>query len=155
MQHTRTLTFRNLNRYPYLHTKAANSTTANILLLGDKTSILSILTCVILLNPKYQGRVYRSFRAYTFMCTGFSALAPLAHGALLFGISDMLRQSGLPFYLLEGSLHILGVFFYTVSMLLHATLPSPKNTTTNRHCISFIFTPSRILYTRYVEPCLH
>lgn len=32
-------------------------------------------------------------------------------------MDKMVRQSGLPYYALEGSLHILGVFFYVVSFI--------------------------------------
>lgn len=73
---------------------------------------LSFLSSIILLHPRFQGRDWRTFRALTFVCTGLSAVAPLAHATLLFGVSGMLKRSGLPYYLVEGALHLIGVFFY-------------------------------------------
>ncbi|KAL1954448.1 hypothetical protein VTO42DRAFT_1172 [Malbranchea cinnamomea] len=73
---------------------------------------LSTLSCLILLNPRFQGQKWRLFRVSTFVCTGLSAVAPLAHGMSMFGTAYMLKHSGLSYYLVEGFLHILGVFFY-------------------------------------------
>ncbi|KAK6529720.1 hypothetical protein TWF281_008883 [Arthrobotrys megalospora] len=73
---------------------------------------LGAVCCFILLNPKYQGLKYRTFRALTFVCTGLSGFAPLAHGIKLFGFEQMMKQSGMPYYMLEGLLLIIGASFY-------------------------------------------
>lgn len=48
------------------------------------------------------------------MVTGLSALAPLLHGIALFGVMQMNKQSGMPYYLGEGFLLIVGALFYTM-----------------------------------------
>lgn len=73
---------------------------------------LGTATVFILLNPRLQGLRYRTLRVCTFVFTGLSGFAPLIHGIRLFGISQMNRQSGMPYYLLEGLLLIIGAFFY-------------------------------------------
>nr|KMM70660.1 adiponectin receptor protein 1 [Coccidioides posadasii RMSCC 3488] len=87
-------------------------TLINYLVLIEQTLTLGSLSCMIILHPKLQGQEWRNFRTGTFACTGLSSLAPLAHATLMFGLSGMFEHSGLPYYLLEGLLHITGVFFY-------------------------------------------
>jgi len=79
------------------------------------TMILSLgtATIFILVNPRFQGKKYRTFRVSTFVCTGFSGFAPLAHGCAIFGFSQMIEQSGMPYYIAEGLLLMLGALFYT------------------------------------------
>ncbi len=48
--------------------------------------------------------------------TGLSGFAPLAHGIQQFGFVQMIRQSGLPYYLGEGVLLGLGAVVYAVSL---------------------------------------
>ncbi|KFY90812.1 hypothetical protein V498_05810 [Pseudogymnoascus sp. VKM F-4517 (FW-2822)] len=69
----------------------------------------------ILLNPRFQGSRWRTFRVCTFVCTGLSGFLPIAHGVKILGFSQMLKQSGMPYYLGEGLLLMLGTLFYTVS----------------------------------------
>ncbi|KAL9037778.1 MAG: hypothetical protein Q9180_003531 [Flavoplaca navasiana] len=73
---------------------------------------LGTATVIILLNPRLQGLRYRTLRVCTFVFTGLSGFAPLVHGIKLYGIPQMNRQSGMPYYLLEGLLLIIGAFFY-------------------------------------------
>ncbi|KAL8873310.1 MAG: hypothetical protein Q9198_007046 [Flavoplaca austrocitrina] len=73
---------------------------------------LGTATVIILLNPRLQGLRYRTLRVCTFVFTGLSGFAPLIHGIKLYGIPQMNRQSGMPYYLLEGLLLIIGAFFY-------------------------------------------
>lgn len=68
----------------------------------------------ILVNPRFQGRRFRTFRASTFVVTGLSGLAPIAHGLHHFGLSQMMEHLGMPYYLSEGIVILLGVLFYTV-----------------------------------------
>ncbi|KFY59466.1 hypothetical protein V496_05688 [Pseudogymnoascus sp. VKM F-4515 (FW-2607)] len=68
----------------------------------------------ILLNPRFQGSRWRTFRVCTFVCTGLSGFLPIAHGVKILGFSQMLKQSGMPYYLGEGLLLMLGTLFYTM-----------------------------------------
>jgi adiponectin receptor len=70
---------------------------------------------MIILNPKFQGPKWRTFRLATFISTGLSAILPLGHGLMIFGIDAMNKQSGLPYYLIEGLIHIMGATVYLVS----------------------------------------
>lgn len=76
---------------------------------------LGAMTIFILVNPRFQGRKWRTFRTSTFVATGLSGLAPLANGIYLFGIHQMMKQSGMPYYLAEGGLLGLGALIYAVS----------------------------------------
>jgi adiponectin receptor len=78
--------------------------------------MLSLATIFILLNPKFQGPRWRTFRVCTFVGTGLSGLAPLVHGIIIFGFSQMEKQSGMAYYVGEGLLLMLGALFYTVSI---------------------------------------
>lgn len=57
-----------------------------------------------------------------FICTGLSSFAPIAHAILVFGLTETLERSGLPYYLLEGLLHSIGILFYAVSAFQPAVL---------------------------------
>ncbi|KAJ5873663.1 mPR-like GPCR protein [Penicillium subrubescens] len=76
------------------------------------TGILGLLTIYIMVNPKFQGPAFREFRALTFVTTGLSGFAPLIHGIKMFGVSQMMKQSGLPYYLIEGGLLLSGAWIY-------------------------------------------
>ncbi|OKL61125.1 hypothetical protein UA08_03091 [Talaromyces atroroseus] len=75
---------------------------------------LSLITVYILANPRFQGPRWRTFRVCIFVGTGLSGFAPLIHGIIIFGFSLMMKQSGMPYYLGEGLLLILGALFYTM-----------------------------------------
>lgn len=48
------------------------------------------------------------------MGTGLSGIAPIIHAVKIFGLSQSIKQTGLPYYLLEGVLFIAGCGFYAV-----------------------------------------
>ncbi|OTA92190.1 hypothetical protein M434DRAFT_22031 [Hypoxylon sp. CO27-5] len=73
---------------------------------------LSAISIVIVLAPTFQGPRWRTLRLLTFVCTGLSGLAPIIHGIVMFGFEQMMRQSGLPYYLAEGGLFLLGAIVY-------------------------------------------
>ncbi|KAF8421360.1 hemolysin-III channel protein Izh2 [Tirmania nivea] len=73
---------------------------------------LGILTAFVVVNPKFQGRQWRTFRLTLFVATGLSAVAPIGHGLKLFGLDQMNKQSGLPYYLFEGLHLVIGAYFY-------------------------------------------
>ncbi|KAF5861269.1 hypothetical protein ETB97_000461 [Aspergillus alliaceus] len=74
--------------------------------------ILGLLTIFIVVNPKFQGQTFRVFRALTFVATGLSGFAPLIHGVRMFGVSQMMKQSGMPYYLIEGGFLLIGALVY-------------------------------------------
>jgi adiponectin receptor len=69
-----------------------------------------------MLNPYFQGQKFRAFRALAFVGTGLSGFAPLIHGIKMFGFSQMMKQSGMPYYLIEGGFLLLGALVYVVSL---------------------------------------
>ncbi|KAI6080968.1 mPR-like GPCR protein [Hypoxylon rubiginosum] len=73
---------------------------------------LGALNILIMIHPRFQGRKFRVFRALTFVATGATGFAPLIHGIKIFGWSQMVKQSGLPYYLVEGGFLLLGTLFY-------------------------------------------
>ena len=65
--------------------------------------------------PHFAGHKFRTFRTLTFVALGTSGFAPLIHGIVLFGWTQMTIQSGLPYYLVEGFFLQIGTAFYIVS----------------------------------------
>lgn len=84
-------------------------------LLTTQICTLGALTIFMLLSPWFRGPKWRTFRVLTFVVTGLTGFAPLAHGIQMFGFGQMVKQSGLPYYLGEGGLLVLGAFIYVVS----------------------------------------
>ncbi|KAL7807166.1 mPR-typeG-protein-coupled receptor [Trichoderma aethiopicum] len=74
--------------------------------------VLGSLTIFIMLNPRFHGPKYRTFRTLAFVGTGLSGFAPLIHGISIFGFSQMMKQSGMPYYLIEGGFLLLGALVY-------------------------------------------
>lgn len=79
-------------------------------------AILGSLTIFVMVNPRFQGPKFRAFRALTFVATGLSGFAPLIHGVKMFGVSQMMKQSGMPYYLIEGGFLLSGAFIYVVRL---------------------------------------
>ncbi|KAI1411994.1 mPR-like GPCR protein [Hypoxylon sp. FL1857] len=73
---------------------------------------LAAISIIIVVAPTFQGPRWRTLRLLTFVCTGLSGLAPIIHGIVMFGFQQMMRQSGLPYYLAEGGLFLLGAIVY-------------------------------------------
>ncbi|KAK3358134.1 mPR-like GPCR protein [Lasiosphaeria hispida] len=76
------------------------------------TGIIGALTIAIMVSSRFQGREFRIFRTLTFVGLGTSGIAPLIHGITMFGWSQMVKQSGMPYYLVEGGFLLTGSFFY-------------------------------------------
>ncbi|XXH01983.1 hypothetical protein Hte_008347 [Hypoxylon texense] len=83
---------------------------------------LSAISIVIVLAPAFQGPRWRTLRLLTFVCTGLSGLAPFIHGICMFGFEQMAKQSGLPYYIAEGGLFLVGAAVYGVS----SKVPAPS-----------------------------
>lgn len=67
---------------------------------------------IVSLLPQFRTPRWRPFRAGMFVSMGLSAVFPVLHGLLLFGIGQMTRQIGLGWLLLQGFLYILGAGIY-------------------------------------------
>ncbi|RAH63891.1 hemolysin III family protein [Aspergillus aculeatinus CBS 121060] len=74
--------------------------------------VLGLLTIFIMISPRFRGPEFRTFRALTFVATGLSGFAPLIHGIKMFGLSQMMIQSGMPYYLIEGAFLLMGALVY-------------------------------------------
>ena len=82
----------------------------------DKILSLGSATLMILMSPRFQGREWRTFRLCAFIGTGLSGFLPIAHGITVFGWEQNWKQSGMPYYLLEGLVLSFGAIFYSVSV---------------------------------------
>jgi len=78
---------------------------------------LAVLSIIIMVAPYFQGLKWRTFRLFVFVITGLSGLAPIIHGICKFGFAQMVKQSGLPYYLAEGGLFLIGAVTYAVSLV--------------------------------------
>lgn len=74
--------------------------------------ILGSATIIIMLMPHFRGKKFRIFRALSFVGTGLSGFAPLIHGIQMFGLDQMMKQSGLPYYLAEAFCLLSGAVIY-------------------------------------------
>ena len=91
---------------------------------GWQIGFLGALTIVIMVHPRFQGRKFRVFRTLTFVALGASGFAPLIHGVTIFSWSQMVKQSGLPYYLVEGGFLLTGSFLYAVRFPEVAMMPT-------------------------------
>ncbi|KAI1119896.1 mPR-like GPCR protein [Nemania abortiva] len=73
---------------------------------------LGSMNIFIMANPKFQTRKHRIFRTVVFAATAISGFAPVIHGCVVFGVSQMLKQSGLPGYLAQFFFLFLGAIVY-------------------------------------------
>jgi adiponectin receptor len=77
--------------------------------------VLGVASIVFVLHPRFQGTRWRTFRLCCFVGTGLSGFAPFIHGIKIFGVTQMVKGSGLPYYLLEGGLFLIGAVAYLAS----------------------------------------
>ncbi|KAL5344257.1 hypothetical protein ACLOAV_010761 [Pseudogymnoascus australis] len=77
-------------------------------------------TIFMTMNPKFQGSKYRLFRALMFVATGLSGVAPLIHGLIVFGMSQMMRKA-FPYTLAKAGCLLSGTLFYAVSLPISHT----------------------------------
>ncbi|KAJ5110238.1 hemolysin-III related protein [Penicillium argentinense] len=68
-------------------------------------------TAVILLSPWFCDEEWRSLRLFSCIAIGLSAVAPISHAGYLWGY-DYLLGIGVPYYLLEGVLLLVGCFVF-------------------------------------------
>jgi adiponectin receptor len=79
------------------------------------------------LHPKYQGSKYRLFRALMFVATGLLGVAPLIHGLIVFGLSQMMRKA-FPYTMAKAVCLLSGTAFYAVSLPISHTREINPNT---------------------------
>lgn len=80
------------------------------------------------MHPKFQGSKYRLFRALMFVATGLSGVAPLIHGLVVFGVSQMMRKA-FPYTLAKAGSLLSGTAFYAVSLPISHKLEEPSPNT--------------------------
>ncbi|KAI5308435.1 hypothetical protein KEM55_005713 [Ascosphaera atra] len=69
---------------------------------------------VVSVGERFRTPEWRSFRAGMFVAMGLSAVFPVLHGLLMFGVLQMESQIGLQWLLLQGFLYILGAYIYAI-----------------------------------------
>jgi adiponectin receptor len=65
--------------------------------------------------PSFRTPKWRPFRAGMFVAMGASAVIPVLHGISLFGVTQLERQMGLSWLVLQGVLYVSGAAIYAVS----------------------------------------
>lgn len=71
-------------------------------------------------TPKFRTPKWRPFRAAMFVAMGLSAVFPVLHGLLLYGIQQMNRRIGLSWVVLQGFLYVLGAAIYAVCTMIRS-----------------------------------
>ncbi|KAI2411364.1 hypothetical protein LOY90_002187, partial [Ophidiomyces ophidiicola] len=74
-------------------------------------SLLGVGCAAVAAIPRFRSPSWRPFRAAMFVSMGLSAVFPVIHSIVIFGLSEVRRQ-GLSWLLLQGSLYILGAVIY-------------------------------------------
>lgn len=77
---------------------------------------LGLLCAAISATPQFRHSTWRPFRARMFIALGLSALFPVIHGVMKFGIRQMNKQIGLFWVVLQGSLYIVGACIYAIQV---------------------------------------
>lgn len=77
-------------------------------------SLIGIGCGIVSTTPRFRTPEWRPFRATMFVAMGLSAVFPVIHGLLVFGLSQMQRQIGLSWVVLQGALYILGAVIYAM-----------------------------------------
>lgn len=95
-----------------------------MLLTVGKTLSLGVTTAVMMVSPWFKGKKWRTFRTCCFVGCGLSGIVPLVHGVRMFGWEQMNKQSGMPYYMIEGAFLLGGAFIYGVSVLEYKLLCS-------------------------------
>lgn len=78
-------------------------------------SFLVLVAGAVVVRPRLQDRKWRAARTWTFIATGTSAFAPIAHAVTIFPYRQLDRQAGLSYYYVEGLLVLLGAWHFAVS----------------------------------------
>ncbi|PLN81668.1 hemolysin-III related protein [Aspergillus taichungensis] len=74
-------------------------------------TVLSILSGIVLLSPRYKSEDHRLFRVGVLVATGLSAFAPIGHAWILWGTAYVMGI-GVGWYLLEGGCLMLGCWLW-------------------------------------------
>jgi adiponectin receptor len=75
-------------------------------------SVIGIGCAAVSVIPRFRKPEWRPFRAGMFVSMGLSAVFPVCHGMLMYGLTQMRVQIGLDWLLLQGFLYILGAVIY-------------------------------------------
>ncbi|PQE17312.1 hemolysin-III channel Izh2 protein [Rutstroemia sp. NJR-2017a BVV2] len=75
---------------------------------------LAGLSVVVLLHPRFQGPRWRIFRVGLFVGTACSGFAPIVNAIVVFGWREVVRGTGMPWYLGEGGLLVVAATVYAM-----------------------------------------
>lgn len=73
---------------------------------------LSALVVASLMSAKARTHEFRKVRTYLFVALGLSAVFPVLHGIIRYGLRDAADAISLPWLVLGGALYICGAMFY-------------------------------------------
>ena len=108
--------------------------------LGLQIGGFGTLTIFITMYPKFQGAQYRLFRALMFVATGLSGVAPLIHGFVVFGMSQMMRKA-FPYTMAKAGCLLSGTSFYAVGF--------PYLTTREKQTLTHVVPKARFPESQY------
>ncbi|KAL6230443.1 hypothetical protein BDW75DRAFT_222612 [Aspergillus navahoensis] len=77
---------------------------------------LGLLCAAVSATPQFRHPTWRPFRARMFIALGLSALFPVVHGVMRFGVGQMNKQISLSWVVLQGSLYIVGACIYATQV---------------------------------------
>ncbi|KAI9830395.1 MAG: hypothetical protein M1826_004818 [Phylliscum demangeonii] len=79
---------------------------------AEQISVLAVAGASVSVLTRFRTPPWRPVRAAIFVAIGLSAVLPVLHGARLYGWTQLRRQVGLDWLLLQGLLYILGATIY-------------------------------------------
>lgn len=85
-------------------------------------SVIAVGCCVVSVKDRFRTPEWRQFRAGMFLAMGLSAVMPMVHGVLLFGIGGMDERIGLGWVVLQGVLYVAGAALYAVSTFISSSV---------------------------------
>ncbi|KAI5198357.1 hypothetical protein AUEXF2481DRAFT_31720 [Aureobasidium subglaciale EXF-2481] len=75
-------------------------------------TMIGIGCATVSILPSFRTPKWRPFRAGMFVAMGASAVVPVLHGVSLFGVTQLQKQMGLSYLVLQGVLYISGAAIY-------------------------------------------
>jgi adiponectin receptor len=78
---------------------------------------VGLVNCYMSMTDNSESEEWIKYRLLPFLGLGFFACIPIAHAAFMFPYDQLLQQSGLNYYYLEGVLMVTGVLFLAVRTL--------------------------------------
>lgn len=76
------------------------------------TGVLGLLSTIIVVHPRFQGRKWRKVRVATFVATGLSGLFPVVHASFIYPYEEWNQRAAIGYYVVEGMTLLVGTIFY-------------------------------------------